>query len=92
MTTASNNAVSTRPGRHDHPPQPAYAYEPRFTRRVSVIDRAALHLGVALIKWGRRPLRVDSRARSATRAEQELARLERERAAERWVGLNVPRH
>jgi hypothetical protein len=25
------------------------------TRRVSVLDRAALHVGVALIKWGRRP-------------------------------------
>jgi hypothetical protein len=92
MITASNNAVSTVSGRHRHPPQPVYTREPRPARRVSVLDRAALHLGLALITWGRRPLRVDSRARSTNRAEQELARLERERAAERWVGLNVPRH
>ena len=87
--TASNNAVSTVPGRHDHPPQPAHHHS---VRRVNLLDRAALHLGVALIKWGRRPLAVESRERLASRAEQYSARLQRERAAERWRGLNVPFH
>jgi hypothetical protein len=90
-TTASNNAVSTAPGHHDHPPQPVYANAPRSGRRVNLLDRAALHLGVALVKWGRRPLEVESRERRANRAEQHLARLQRERAVERWAGLNVPR-
>lgn len=89
-TTASHNAVSTTPGRHDHPPQPWQNRHDRPVRRVSLIDRAALHLGVALIKWGRRPLDVESRERRAHRFEQHIARLERERAAERWVLLNLP--
>jgi hypothetical protein len=91
MTTASNNAVSTLSGRHEYPPQPVYARETRPARRLSTLDRAALHLGLALIKWGRRPLEVDSRERRTDRARRHFALLERERAAERWIGLNVPR-
>ncbi|TXN29881.1 hypothetical protein [Lacisediminihabitans profunda] len=89
-STASHNAVSTTPGRHDHPPQSRQYRRERPARRVSLLDRAALHLGVALIKWGRRPLDVESRERRARRVEQQIARLERERATERWVRLNLP--
>jgi hypothetical protein len=35
------------PVEHPHAPLPV--------RRIGLVDRAALHLGVALIKWGRRP-------------------------------------
>lgn len=80
-----NTTLSTTFGRHGHPPQPV-----RLSRRVSLLDRAALHLGVALIAWGRRPLAVESRERRATRVEQHVARQGRERAAERWFRLNVP--
>jgi hypothetical protein len=45
-------------------------------RRVGIIDRAALHLGVALIKWGRRP-GAPTRERRVNRAE--LALLHRDR-------------
>ncbi|WP_394769371.1 hypothetical protein [Lacisediminihabitans sp.] len=89
-STASHNAVSTTPGRHDHPPQPGQYRQERPVRRVSLLDRAALHLGVALIKWGRRPLDVESRERRARRVELHIARLERERATERWIRLNLP--
>ena len=89
--TASHNAVSTNPSRHDHPPQPGHHRQERPVRRVSLLDRAALHLGVALIKWGRRPLDVESRERRARRFEQHVARLDRERATERWIRLNLPR-
>ena len=85
--TASNNAVSTVPGRHDHPPQPAHNH---LARRVNLLDRAALHLGVALIKWGRRPHAAESRERLASRAELYAARLQRERAAELSLYLNNP--
>jgi len=27
-------------------------------RRVGLLDRAAMHLGLALIRWGRRPVKV----------------------------------
>lgn len=81
-----NTTLSTTPGRLDHPPQPSVL----TVRRVRLLDRLALHLGVALIKWGRRPLKVDSRERRANRIEQQLARLERERQAERRLRLTVP--
>ncbi len=46
-------------------------------RRVGMLDRAALHLGVALIKWGRRPGATPTRERRVNRAE--LALLHRDR-------------
>ena len=85
-----NTVLSTAPGRHGHPPHPSHPTEPRLVRRVSLIDRAALHLGLALITWGRRPLQLESRERRARLAEQYLARLERERQAQRWQSLNLP--
>jgi hypothetical protein len=46
-------------------------------RRVGMLDRAALHVGVALIKWGRRPGATPARERRVNRAE--LALLHRDR-------------
>lgn len=86
-----NTTLSTALGRHDHPPQPAREQSQRLVRRVSLLDRAALRIGVALITWGRRPLAVDSRERLARRAQQHAARFDREQAAEKWLRLNVPR-
>lgn len=81
---------TTARGRHDHPPQPVQIDSPRIVRRVGVVDRAALHLGVALIKWGRRrSIAVEPRELQARLVEQEIARQERERAAERWLLLNL---
>jgi hypothetical protein len=91
-----NTVLSTAPGRHDHPPQSTHETQPvehrqsHPVRRVSLVDRAALHLGLALIRWGRRPLELESRERRARHAEQHFARLERERQAQRWQGLNLP--
>ena len=50
---------------HDHPPQPSESTETSSgqtsalhrIRPLSALDRTALHLGVALIRWGRRPAR-----------------------------------
>lgn len=48
------NAVLTAPSRVQHPPpQP-----PAQVRRVGFVDRLALRLGLALVMWGRRPVRV----------------------------------
>lgn len=82
-----NTTLPTVSSRHDHPPQLETATV--TIRRVSSIDRLALHLGIALIKWGRRPLTRDTRERRANRIEQQLARIERERAAERRFRLTV---
>ena len=91
-----STTTSTVRSRHDHPPILEQRPERRVTpaasatRRIAPLDRIALHLGIALIKWGRRPLAVETRERRASRVEQQLARLARERAAERSLRLNVP--
>ena len=87
-STLSKYTVSTAPGRADHPP--SLYPQPHLARRVNLVDRVALHLGVALIKWGRRPYTVASRERRANRVEQQLARLERERTYERQLRLIAP--
>jgi hypothetical protein len=56
----------------DHPPHTAHA--PARVRRVGLLDRLALHAGLALITWGRRPVR----ERRATPVEHRLVRLARE--------------
>ena len=84
-----NTTLSTVRGRTTHPPIEQQA-EPIQMRRVNLLDRIALHAGIALIKWGRRPLSVESRERRANRIEQQLARIERERLAERALRLSVP--
>lgn len=93
LTTAPGRPVYAQP---PHPPHPASDTaldrdrQSHPVRRVSLVDRAALHLGLALIRWGRRPLGLESRERRASHAEQHLARLERERQAQRWQLLNLP--
>ena len=82
-----NTTLTTAPGRHDHPPEPTLEHT---VRRVGTLDRIALHAGVALIKWGRRPRLVASHERRANRVEQQLARLERERQYERTARLMLP--
>ncbi|MBX3091975.1 MAG: hypothetical protein KF801_05630 [Cryobacterium sp.] len=61
----------------------------RPVRRVGLVDRAALHVGVALVAWGRRPVTVESRERRANRVELHLAALGRELAAERMHYLEA---
>ena len=64
--------------------------ESRPARRVSFIDRLALHVGLALITWGRRPLDLESRERRANRVEQALARESRIQLDERTARLLLP--
>lgn len=85
-----NATLTTAPGRHDHPPQHEEHAAPRPVRRVTTIDRIALHVGIALIRWGRRPHPIESRERRANRREQLLAREARERAAQRSMLLTLP--
>ena len=74
-----------------HPPQPEAQTELRPVGRVSVLDRLALHVGLALITWSRRTLpTAESRERRAHLYEQHLARLERERVAERMRLVTMP--
>lgn len=87
-----NSTLTTPKDRHNHPPEPRIESESaqRVMRRVSVIDRVALRLGVALITWSRRPRRVRFRATGAARAQQQLAR-ERLAQARAREEQNYPR-
>jgi uncharacterized protein HemX len=95
-----NSTLSTVDRRHGQPPDqvvvsqrvtsPQASHQPSTTIRVGVLDQVALHVGIALVKWGRRPASVESRERRANRVEQQLASLARERAVERHVRLTSP--
>ncbi len=74
------NTTLTRTTRHTHPPhEVATAAVHAPARTLSLIDRAALHLGMALIRWGRRPGRELARhERLANSFERGLLHRERE--------------
>jgi len=83
--------LSTLPGRHDHPPQTVPPVQPHPVRRVGLLDRTALHLGVALIKWGRRPVRTIDRDQAALAHQAHLAREECERLRNQHEALYLTR-
>lgn len=71
-----NSTLTPQKDRHSHPPEPPDMSERTHNavRRVSVADRVALHLGVALITWSRRPRPERSRLTTANRTQRQLAR------------------
>lgn len=84
--------LSTRESRSSHPPRPRHLAERSApaVRRVSLLDQAALRLGLLLITWGRRANHY-SRAQLAARHERAVARERRELHTERTLLLNLPR-
>jgi hypothetical protein len=87
-----STTLSTRPSRSSQQQRHRHLAERPAppARRVSLIDQAALRLGLLLITWGRRANHF-SRARLAARTELEIAREQRELHAERMLLLNLPR-
>lgn len=65
------NTTLSAPSRHDHPPQ-QQPDSPRPVRRVGLLDRLALRLGLALLVWARRP----SRARKLAATERYVTEAE----------------
>ncbi|WP_133163783.1 hypothetical protein [Cryobacterium zongtaii] len=84
-----NTQLAPVPGRHDHPPQPVRSPETHPVRRVGLIDRAAMHLGVALIRWGRRAVRARRRERPALAPESISARRELDRVRDEHLVLKL---
>ncbi|MER3389893.1 MAG: hypothetical protein RJQ01_07640 [Microcella sp.] len=74
-----------------HPPN-TLAPQDRSARlaRVSPLDRLALHVGLALVRWSRRSTVAVRHERRARRVEQQLAAERRELAHERALRLLVP--
>lgn len=71
-----STTLSTPKGRvqhHTHPPST------RVVRRVGLIDRLALRLGIALVAWSRRPRVLDERDDHARRVQNALDTERRER-------------
>jgi hypothetical protein len=74
-----------------HPPNTlAPEDRPARSERVSPLDRLALHVGLALVRWSRRSTVAVRHERRATRVEQLLATDRRERAHLRSLLLLVP--
>ena len=77
-----NTQLVTETGHHQHPPhqhnQHNQAPESQLVRHVGPLDRLALHIGVALIRWGRRPIKADVSKRLAFNLETDAARREME--------------
>jgi hypothetical protein len=72
--------------RQDHPPQPVRAHDVAShqpVRRVRLADRVALHVGLALVTWSRRP--VPPRRRPERLAARRRSLLERERRERAWL-------
>jgi len=81
----STTLSTTRPGRQQQqPPSPTHGNR-ASARRVSLIDRLALRLGVALVAWSRRPRELDSRERRALRVDNVRATERRELAQQRLL-------
>ncbi len=90
-TLLMNTAMTaTRPGRQQqHPPSPTLDNRAP-ARRVGLIDRLALRLGVALVAWSRRPRELDSRDRLSRRVEREMSTEQRERQTQRLMLQLLP--
>jgi hypothetical protein len=81
-TTLATERRQDSPVHHENDARPV--------RRVGLIDRAALHLGMALITWGRRPAASAARAeRRANRVELALLHHERQLAQARYDRLKA---
>jgi hypothetical protein len=87
-----NTVLSTHVDKqkYEHPPSRT---ELAKTGQVTLADRVALHLGLALITWSRRPRTVGpqpSRDELRLRGELSLERAEREWQTERALRLGLP--
>ena len=82
-----NTTLSTRVDEQSYQHQPQHTHT---VRRVGLADRVALHVGLALVTWSRRPLVLadePSWTERLTRHENHVARDQRE---QQWVrALNL---
>ncbi|MBX9471325.1 hypothetical protein [Microcella sp.] len=82
--------TAARPGRQQqHPPSPTITTR-ASARRVGLIDRLALRLGVALVAWSRRPRELDSRDQLSRQVQREMSTEQRERQTQRLMLQLLP--
>lgn len=84
------NTTTTRPS-HSAPVRPSHPSSRSVpARRVGLVDRIALHLGVALVQWSRRSTVAVQHERRARRVQHELSLEQRERLLQRNLLLLLP--
>jgi hypothetical protein len=89
-----NTVLSTPVDEHNHTRPPSPLDHRSNARTVSLADRAALHLGVALITWSRRPRTVAPQPTEDDlwmRNERARERVARERLWTEALYLSQPR-
>jgi hypothetical protein len=88
--TIVNTVLSTTVDKQTHTHPPSSLGHPSSARTVSLADRVALHLGLALITWSRRPRTAASNSSDALRARRQaaIARAKREREWQRALYLS----
>ncbi|TFC04768.1 hypothetical protein E3O42_04515 [Cryobacterium adonitolivorans] len=84
-----NTQLAPVPGRHDHPPQSVRSPETHPVRRVGLVDRAVMHLGIALIRWGRRPVKARRGVRPTLAPESIAASRELDRVRDEYLALKL---
>ncbi len=75
--------------RHQHPPS---GRTPARANRVGLVDRVALHLGLALITWSRRPRRLTGSPLSHNSYEQRERTAARRARDEQWQRAMLEAH
>ena len=94
-----NTTLSTRVDEQNHHHQQhqspqAVPLASRAVRRVGLADRVALHVGLALVTWSRRPLLLaeePSWNERHSKREHELAKVQRERQWLLMLSVSQPR-
>jgi hypothetical protein len=85
-----NTVLSTHVDHQHHHP-PSSQDHVTHVRRVSLADRVALHVGLALVTWSRRPRAVSERpGRDESKRAGSIERAKREWQAERALRLTLP--
>ena len=74
---------------YDQLPPTQFERQERRAKRVGLIDRAALRIGVALVAWSRRPREAATHEHRARQLQQQRDTFRREIAAERMLYLST---
>ncbi len=85
-----NATLQQEAQQHDQQLRPQHEQQYRPVRRVGLVDRVALHVGVALVAWSRRPRAVVTHEGRADQLRLQRDTLVRELAAVRMYYLSTP--
>jgi hypothetical protein len=92
-TTIVNTALSTRVDEQPQQHPPSWLHRAPTPPRVSVADRVALHVGLALVTWSRRPQKAaPSLTGPDPQTRRQLAEQRATREREWLLGIYLSQH